>query len=642
ETLTLLVETFETLAHGSTGSILRLDDTGQHLHHSIAPNLPVGYQQAIDGLKIGPVVGSCGTAAYRKAPVIVTDTQTDPLWSQWRDLARQFNLYSCWSMPIMSSQDTILGTFALYFDRPQAPTADHWQILETAAHLAGIAMERKRTAEELYCAKEAAESANRAKSQFLANMSHELRTPMNAILGFAQLMARDATISPQQQGALNVINTSGEHLLDLINDVLEMSKIEAGSLTLSSKPFNLRKLLQTLQNMFRIQAKAKHLELRFSLDNAVPQYILGDEGKLRQVLINLLGNALKFTDIGYVALTVSSEVTSDATATNTLTFAIEDTGPGIPEDILPFVFKPFVQALHHVPGEGGSGLGLAITQQFVQLMGGTIELSTEVGRGSTFKFSITSEPIDAATLTQAEEYSLPAIAAADKTIRGLASGQPDYRILVVDDRPENLDPLVQLLQSVGFDTRSAINGQDALTQWSIWQPHLIWMDMRMPVMDGYEATRRIREQERENPNAWNHPNKTKIIALTASAFEDQREEVLAAGCDDFMPKPFNGAEIFRKMTDHLGVKYVSSQTSMSPVLSRSGIESRLLEALQGMPAVWLQQLNQAAIQADADWLRQLIDQIPSESTGLAQQLLKLVENFDFERLVEWMEAVLHG
>ncbi|MBE7379794.1 MAG: PAS domain S-box protein [Leptolyngbya sp. SIO1E4] len=649
-TLALLVSTFEKLAHCSTGSILLLDDSGQHLHHSIAPNLPEAYQQLVDGLEIGPAVGSCGTAAYRKAPVIVTDTQSDPLWSQWRDLARRFNLHSCWSMPIMSSQGTMMGTFALYFDRPQAPTADHWQILETAAHLAGIAMERKRTAEELYRAKEAAEMANRAKSQFLANMSHELRTPMNAILGFAQLMARDTSLSPQQQGALNVINTSGEHLLDLINDVLEMSKIEAGTITLSPHPFDLRHLLRTLQDMFQIQAEAKQLTLRFTLDDAVPRYIVGDEGKLRQVLINLLGNALKFTQVGHVALTVQAEAPT-AAANGTLTFAIEDTGPGIPDEVLPLLFKPFVQAIHHVPGEGGSGLGLAITQQFVQLMGGAIAIATEVGQGSTFTFSIALEPVEPTALATLEDLSLQVATASDKTVQCLAPDQPVYRILVVDDRPENLDPLVQLLQSVGFDTRAAINGQDALNQWSTWHPHLIWMDMRMPIMDGYEATRQIRKREQgrgasENPAA-SAPSSispalpTKIIALTASAFEDQREEMLAAGCDDFMHKPFHGEEIFRKMADHLGVAYVlSSPRERALPAARLGALS--LETREGMPRSWLQDLSQAAIQADADWLKHLVDQMRPEQAELAKRLRDLVSRFEFEAIVEWVETVVHG
>jgi PAS domain S-box-containing protein len=495
ETLTFLLTTFEKLAHCNGASILFLDDTGQRLENGLSPNLPAEYREAMNGIEIGPNSVSCAAAAYHKVPVIVTDTLTDPMWAHAQDLAQRFNIRSCWSMPITASQGTVLGTLAMAFDRAKAPATEDWRILGTAAHLAGIAIERKRTATELYQAKEAAETANRAKSQFLANMSHELRTPMNAILGFTQLMARDDNLSTQQQQALNVINTSGKHLLDLINDVLEMSKIEAGTITVSAKPFDLHDLLGTVQSMFRIQAGEKGLELQFTIDAAVPRYIQGDEGKLRQVLINLLGNAIKFTQCGQVHLAVKPAVevvplthAVSAPVVRPLTFAITDTGPGIADDVLPRLFQPFVQALHHVPGQGGSGLGLAITQQFVHLMGGHIEVETTLGQGTTFTLTLPLAPADPTAIAHL---------AAQHTVQRLAPHQPTYRILVVDDRPENRDPLVQLLQSVGFDTRTAINGQDAIAQWHHWHPHLIWMDMRMPVMDGLEATRRIRAMEQK-------------------------------------------------------------------------------------------------------------------------------------------------
>ena len=685
ETLTLLVKTFETMAQCSAGSILFLDDTGCHLHHGIAPNLPAVYQQAVDGLEIGPIAGSCGTAAYRKAPVIVTDTQSDPLWASGRDLARQFNLHSCWSMPILSSQGLVMGTFALYFDHSHAPTPEDWQILETAAHLAGIAMERQRTAEELYRAKEAAEAANRAKSQFLANMSHELRTPMNAILGFTQLMARDANLSHHQRQALNVINASGEHLLDLINDVLEMSKIEAGTLRLSPSPFDLHQLLHTLRHLLQVQADAKRLALQFTLDAAVPRYVVGDEGKLRQVLINLLGNAIKFTQVGQVTLTVATSTPDLEYPHGRLEFAIADTGPGIADDVLPLLFQPFVQAIQHVPGEGGSGLGLAITQQFVQLMGGEVSVSTRVGQGSTFQFAIPLELADPSAV---------ALVSSGRTIQRLAPHQSTHRILVVDDRPENCAPLVQLLQSVGFETRSATNGQTALIQWRTWHPHLISMDMRMPGMDGYEATRRIRElemreekekrrgkeerrgkegrREEGGERSWEEGRGkreegggkreeggekreegekgetlgiggavgvTKIIALTASAFEDQREAMLAAGCDDFVHKPFQAAEIFRKLAEHLGVRYVltETETALPAIAPREPLTP---ERLQGMPLDWQRSLHQAAVQADGDWLQSLVRQVPPEQAEVAAALMALVERLDFDTLVELTETML--
>jgi PAS domain S-box-containing protein len=630
ETLTLLIDTFEPLARCKAGSILFLDPEGQRLHYGIAPRLPEAYIRATEGLAIGPRAGSCGTAAFRKAPVIVADTFTDPLWETWREPARQYHLRSCWSVPILGPQGQILGTLAFYYSRPHSPAPEDWQLLETAAHLAGIAIERKRTEEELYRAKEAAEAANRAKSQFLANMSHELRTPMNAILGFTQLMARDNTLSPQQHQSLSVINQSGEHLLSLINDVLEMSKIEAGRVVLNAAPFDLYGLVQSLREMFQGRAEAKRLGLSFEIAPEVPQYIVGDEGKLRQVLINLLGNAIKFTEAGQVSLSVGLEtVTAELAAlssSHTLNFEVADTGPGIAPEVLPILFKPFVQARNHVPGEGGTGLGLAITRQFVQLMGGTIAVETTLGQGTRFSFDI--------DVTLADPEAIPA-PAQGRVVQRLAPNQPLYRILVVDDRAENREPLSQLLQSVGFATRTAVDGQEAVAQWQSWRPHLIWMDMRMPILDGYAATRRIRalEQQMRAPRC-------KILAITASAFDDQRDEVFAAGCDDFVHKPFRTAVIFEKMADHIGVRYCYVDQPLA--VGRRVLAPLQPSDLQDMSPAWIEQLNQAAIQADADWVRHLIGQIPPNQAALADRLMALADQFDFDAMIELTEGAEHG
>ncbi|MBD0335998.1 MAG: response regulator, partial [Cyanobacteria bacterium Co-bin13] len=627
ETLTLLIDAFEPLARCKAGSILFLDASGKRLHYGIAPRLPEAYKRTVNGLEVGPCADSCGTAVYRKAPVIVADVLTDPLWAHKRELACQYHLRSCWSVPIFGAHGQILGTLAFYYSRPHSPSEEDWQLLETAAHLAGIAIERKRTEEELYRAKEAAEAANRAKSQFLANMSHELRTPMNAILGFTQLMARDATLSDQQHQSLSVINQSGEHLLSLINDVLEMSKIEAGRVVINPAPFDLYSLLQSLREMFQVRAAAKHLTLTIEIAPEVPQYIVGDEGKLRQVLINLLGNAIKFTEVGTVSLSVCLDPISANLAalcsSHTLNFEVADTGPGIAQEVLPILFKPFVQARNHVPGEGGTGLGLAITRQFVQLMGGTITVNTTVGQGTCFQFDI--------DVTLADPAAIP-VPSRGRVVQRLAPGQPDYRILVVDDRAENREPLRQLLQSVGFAVQTAADGQEAVAQWQNWRPHLIWMDMRMPVMDGYAATRQIRALEQQTAAC-----RCKILAITASAFDDQRNEVFAAGCDDFVHKPFRTSIIFEKMAEHLGVQYAyvdeppkAASCALSPVQPAD---------LQVMPPTWIEQLSQAAIQADADWLKHLIGQISPAQANLANQLRALANQFDFDAVLELTEGV---
>jgi two-component system sensor histidine kinase/response regulator len=577
-------------------------------------------------------------------------------------------------------------------------------LLKLVGELIAIGRARHKAESALRIAKDAAEAANRAKSAFLANMSHELRTPLNAILGFSQLMERDAALTPRQRDSLSTINRSGEHLLNLINDVLEMSKIEAGRVVLNPAPFDLHLLLQTLREMFQIRAEAKRLSLQFDLAPDLPQYVLTDEGKLRQVLINLLGNAVKFTQRGGVMLHVRAEgggdgeeedgekgdgekgdgnienspiqtstlKTQTASSPLTLLFEVEDTGCGIALEEMDRLFEPFVQTVVGTQNRQGTGLGLAISRQFVQLMGGDIYFVSTVDQGSTFYFEI---PV---TLANPVEVVPPS---ASRRVLRVAPDQPAYRILVVDDRPENRDLIAQLLNTVGFEVHTATNGQEAIEHWQTWQPHLIWMDMRMPVMSGYEATRRIRARERDRQAAaardggtrgqgteetdsldasflipqsstsrQNSEFKgqtsflpTKIIALTASAFEEQRSSILAAGCDDFVGKPFKEQEIFEKMAQHLGVQYVYEEkdnvTEKSNELASSALTLQP-SALQAMPPTWIAQLHQAALRVDANLLLQLIKQIPATDPTLAQGLKHLVNHYCFDEILELTQANL--
>ena len=419
--------------------------------------------------------------------------------------------------------------------------------------------ERKWAETTLAQAKERAETATRAKSEFLANMSHELRTPLSVILGFSELMTSDRNLSPEQQENLTIINRSGAHLLNLINDVLDMAKIEAGRITLQEHDFDLRRLLDELDALFRLRATAKGLMLHVTCDPDVPRFVHADESKLRQVLINLLGNAIKFTTEGSISLRVRR--TEEAGICN-LIFTVQDTGSGITPDDMAHIFEPFVQAVNGRMGQEGTGLGLSISQQFVRLMGGELTASSAgvSGQGSRFQFSV---PMCLAT--DAESVESPKVSRAI----GLEPGQGEYRLLVVDDRMESRKLLADLLAQLGFVVHTAKNGLQALKIWEEWQPHLIWMDMRMPVMDGREATRRIK--------ATAQGQATIIIGVSASVLTEQRALMLADGCDDFVRKPFREDEIVGRLVKHLGVRMryeaaaaTNSETQTAPT-SRDSI-----------------------------------------------------------------------
>ncbi|BAZ45851.1 histidine kinase [Chondrocystis sp. NIES-4102] len=480
-----------------------------------------------------------------------------------------------------------------------------------------------------------AQNANKAKSRFLANMSHELRTPLNAILGFTQLMSRDSTIGKEQQENLQIINRSGEHLLRLINDILEMSKIEVGQITLNESKFDLYAMLKSLEEMLRLKARAKNLNLIFNIDDNVPNYIYTDEGKLRQIIINLLGNALKFTEQGSITLTVKLQKNSHPikdklyfifTDIYSLFFAVEDTGPGIEPEEMQLLFCPFEQTKIGRISNEGTGLGLSICQKFVDLMGGELTVESKVGKGSIFSFNILVKIQDLAIADNDKEAEL-----LNRKIISIAPGQKEYRILAVDDVPASRLLLKKLLSEIGFIVKEAGNGMEAVQVWQEWHPDLIFMDMRMPVMDGYEATKQIKSQPQGD--------KTIIIALTASAFEEERVIILAAGCDDFMRKPFYQTELLEKIAHYLNINYLY-QESVEPLATKQLYQAELIpENLAVMSLEWRSQLYEAAAKVDNQEILQLLAEIPSEYQSLAQGLEDLVEQFRCDKIIDLTQAV---
>ncbi|MGD1702203.1 ATP-binding protein, partial [Dapis sp. BLCC M229] len=473
--------------------------------------------------------------------------------------------------------------------------------------------------------KENAETANKAKSEFLANMSHELRTPLNSVIGFAQILCQDTSFKPEHQERLRIINRSGEHLLSLINNILEMSKIEAGQTTVNETDFDLHAVLQDLQDMFCLKVQKKGIQFVLEPDSDLPQYISADEGKLRQVLINLIGNGVKFTDKGGVILRAKVEKAPENREYQLLQLEVEDTGPGIAPEELDKLFVAFEQTTAGHQIKKGTGLGLAITQKFINLMGGEITTTSTVGVGTCFQLSI---PIRLSS-TQA----FPGKAERGKVI-GLAPEQPEYRILVVDDQPDNRLLILDLLVSKGFLVEQANNGREAIDISKAWRPDLIWMDLQMPEMDGYEATKQIREWESqlESPAIG-----TKIIALTASVF-GQRESVLASGFNDYgfndyMVKPFKEEVILDKLDQYLKVEWIYEESVEGNGNKQVNSED-LSVTLKDMPSEWLAALHQASSQLWGQKVKELIKDIPPEKAVLATQIQQFANNYQFDRIVQ--------
>lgn len=474
---------------------------------------------------------------------------------------------------------------------------------------------RKQAEEALQEAMKAAEVANLAKSRFLSNMSHELRTPLNVILGFTQLMTRNSSLTAQQQEYMDTINRSGEHLLKLINDVLEISKIEAGKIAIHENSFDLHALMSWLKQMLSLKAESKGLQLIFDLATDLPRYVRTDESKLSQILVNLLSNAIKFTQAGSVTLHASSPHSS------ILHFEVEDTGLGIDVTEIDTIFEPFIQTETGRNSYEGTGLGLSISREFIRLMGGEITVSSKLGQGTAFKFDVQIAPVDVdAIASRQPSYQ----------VIGLEAGQPTYRILIAEDKLENRHLLVEILKPIGFEVREATNGQEAVSLCQSWVPHLIWMDMQMPVMDGYEATRQIKASD----------NAPVIVAITGSAFEKDRVASLAAGCDDFVRKPVKAETIFDKIAEHLGVCYLygSRQVSSDVTDNLKEIGAQLSpgdlkQALAEMPVDWVEKLYHAAIRVNAKQVLEAIAQMPQPNDRLAHALTHLVNNYRFEEII---------
>lgn len=534
-------ETYEALFNATNDAIFVFSPmTGRTLaaNRSAIEMFGLSPQQA-ENLSVGQISENTGPYTQEEAERLMQRaTAEGPQVFEWR--ARHASGEVFWvevslRCAEISAERRILAVMRNISRRKQAEA----ELERNREQLAELVEERTR---ELFAAnislqeaKRRAEAGSRAKSEFLANMSHELRTPLNAILGFTQLLARDSELSELQRNDLSMIEDSGEHLLALINDILEMSKIEAGRITLEETEFDLIQLIGNAVNMVTTKAQEKELDLCVEWDENMPRYLRTDQRKLQQILLNLLGNAVKFTDVGAVSMYFDFDPTESL-----LNVEVRDSGIGIQEKDIQRIFKPFAQTGDERRTKyEGSGLGLAISRRFVELMGGELSVESTPGEGSVFRFSIRAsvaeEPTEPVELERTGDLVL-------------AAGQQAPRVLVVEDSRSSRVLLTQILRSAGVPPREAHDGAEAIEVVGEWMPDLIWMDMNMPVMDGYDATRRIRDMA--------GGEKIKIIAITASAFEEDRQRVLECGCDDFVRKPYRDSEIIEMIQMHLGTEFV--------------------------------------------------------------------------------------
>lgn len=622
--------------------IFRFSETwgGEFVAEAVAPNLP-----ALIGSPAGrPITENqldnpaclmnlwfaASPPSLDQAPhfAVCTDLTTLPRSPAFLELMGRLQATAYLVMPIwMGSKPW--GLLGVYQTQVRTWQQREIDLLTHLASQLGIALQQadllhqtRAQAVALAQARDAAEAASQAKGEFLARMSHELRTPLNAILGFAQLLRQDTSLGSQTQEYLEIIGQSGDHLLALINDVLDMAKIEAGQTKVNLGNTDLHGLLDSLEGLFRLKAEAKGLHFSVQRPAGDLTWIRTDETKLRQILINLLGNALKFTAKGAVHLTVSTQGSADSRVD--LMFTVSDTGPGIAASDLATLFVPFSQATAGRLAQQGTGLGLAISQHFAQLLGGQITVTTTPGQGSQFYLHLPVELVSQAT---------PTPPLANQRIVGLAPGEPIPRILVVDDQPANRKLLARIHTQVGFEIREAENGQQAVELWEAWQPDLIWMDLQMPVLDGYQAAGRIKAL------AANKGLKPPvIIALTASIFDQTERQILEAGFDGLVFKPYRPAALFQQIAHHLKICYQIAEPSSPPAWPAAALAAPSVAlaqsiTLENLPPAWVLALHDAACRGSDQQILALLDQCGGEQSGLTSQLRSWTQNFQFDRIL---------
>lgn len=470
---------------------------------------------------------------------------------------------------------------------------------------------KQKQAEEDRIAREASDKASEAKSAFLANMSHEIRTPLNAIIGFTQILKRDRSLSESQREKIDTIIRSGEHLMHLINEILDLSSIESGALSLNEADFNICNLLEDVKRMFYIRTKEKKIELKLHCDRILLSNVVGDEAKLRQVLINLVGNAVKFTDIGHVEVKAYVE---PGLSGEIIAIKIGDTGKGISQKDAERIFEPFWMAEEGRRAKG-TGLGLAISKKLVTAMGGKIEVKSQEGVGTEFKLSIPfkscSRSIDQKLENELENLRLKV-------------GQGGKRILIADDNQDNRNLMRELLEDIGFETEEAIDGEQAVQLFERWKPHCILMDIAMPVMDGYEATKAIRSMT--------GGRNVKIVAVTASIFRKDIRKILESGMDGYLGKPFRVEDLMQIFRNILGVEYeehIEVHNESTVCVKNNGVFEK---KARNLPQEVLKAMNDLLDRGNMVEFRSYLDDVEKIDACLGKRIRELSKKYDYESI----------